>query len=78
MVEQKARGWKILLPGLVSQAKSQAAEAAASVDHSQQGKARASFDEATFLHHLVNFIVVDDQVCVFQFWFSSTLTVIFP
>jgi hypothetical protein len=71
MVEQKARGWKILLPGLVSQAKSQAASAT----DSQPGEACEKFDEATFQRRLVNFIVADDQVCDSQFWFgSSSLT----
>ena len=62
MVEQKARGWKILLPGLVSQARSEAASAS----HSQLEEARDTFNEATFQCRLVNFIVVDDQVCVSQ------------
>lgn len=59
MVEQKARGWKILLPGLVSQARSQAASMSQS-----QGEARVKFDVVTFRRRLVNFIVADDQVCL--------------
>lgn len=59
LVEQKARGWKILLPGLVSQARSQATSAT----DLQQGEVRDRFSEAAFHRHLINFVVADDQVC---------------
>lgn len=52
----KERGWKIQLPGLVSQARSQASVAAAA----GLGPV-AQFDEKTFHRYLVNFIVSDDQ-----------------
>lgn len=52
----KEKGWKILLPGLVSQARSN--EAATS-----QGERPDTFNESTFHQHLLNFIVADDQVC---------------
>ena len=70
---QKQRGWKILLPGLVSQARSQATSTA----NSLQEVARDRFDEPTFHGRLVEFIVTDDQVCVSQFWFGSPLLTFF-
>ena len=54
---QKERGWTILLPGLVAQARSEAETAAAA-----QGKQPDIFDEETFHRRLLNFIVADDQV----------------
>jgi hypothetical protein len=62
--KQKLYDWKILLPGLVSQARSQATSAT----HSQQGEVCDRFDQPTFIHHLINFVVADDQVCVSRFW----------
>jgi hypothetical protein len=53
----KDRGWKILLPGLVSQARSQA-----SMVSSAQGERHDTFDEDTFHQKLLSFIVMDDQV----------------
>lgn len=67
LVEQKARGWKILLPGLVSQARSQAT----STTELHQGEVRDKFSEAAFHRHLINFIVADDQVC-FLVWVRFT------
>ena len=55
------RGWRILLPGLVSQARSQA-----SAESANQGVASEQpdkFNESSFHEHLLNFIVADDQVC---------------
>ena len=49
-------GWKILLPGLVSQARSQAMEA------SEDGDRRDNFNEQTFHELLLNFVIADDQV----------------
>ena len=49
-------GWKILLPGLVSQARSQATEA------SEEGDRRDNFNEQTFRESLLNFVIADDQV----------------
>ena len=54
----KENGWKILLPGLVSQARSEATSAATS----GSAERRTQFDESTFHQHLLNFIVADDQV----------------
>jgi hypothetical protein len=65
--EQKLQGWKILLPTLASQARSQAA----SETHSQNEGDRDRFDEETFQRYLINFIVANDQVCVFRLWFGS-------
>ena len=55
----KKNGWKILLLELVSQARSQATNEAATSQHERSIK----FDENTFHQHLLNFIVTDDQVC---------------
>lgn len=55
----KEKGWNILLPGLVSQARSQATTKAATSEGGRPDK----FDERTFHQHLMNFIVADDQVC---------------
>jgi hypothetical protein len=55
----KENGWKILLPGLVSKARSQATNEAAT----SQGERPDTFDELKFYQYLLNFIVVDDQVC---------------
>jgi hypothetical protein len=54
----KEKEWKILLPGLVSQAQSQAASEAAASQHEPP----INFDERTFYQYLVNFIIADDQV----------------
>jgi hypothetical protein len=54
----KENGWKVLLPGLVSQARSEATSAAASVS----AERHSQFDESTFHRHLLSFIVADDQV----------------
>ena len=56
--QQPVHGWKILLLSLISQARSQATSAG----HSQQGEACDRFDQSTFMHYLINFVVVDDQV----------------
>src|SRR5215471_13864468 len=53
----KENGWKISLPGLISQAQSQASEAA-----SQQDGWPDKFDTETFHQQLLNFIIADDQV----------------
>jgi hypothetical protein len=55
----KEHGWKILLPGLVSQAQSEASVAAASDERPDK------FDEHTFYEYLLNFIIADDQVYFF-------------
>lgn len=54
------RGWKIYLPGLVSQANSQANAEAGGVASNQPD----NFNEQSFHQHLLNFIVADDQVCL--------------
>ena len=59
MILAKEGGWKIQLPGLVSQAQSQAAS------ESTAGGQPDRFDEQTFRQLLLNFIVVDDQVRLF-------------
>jgi hypothetical protein len=61
----KEEGWRILLPGLVSQARSQATSGAAS----PRGDRADRFDERTFHQHILNFIVADDQVCSHLFMF---------
>ena len=48
--------WKILLLGLVSQARLQATEA------SEEGDHRDNFNEQTFHESLLNFVIADDQV----------------
>jgi hypothetical protein len=60
----KERGWRVLLPGLVSQAQSESAAAAqeAMVHHDK-------FDEHTFHQYLLQFIISDDQVSL-QFLFA--------
>lgn len=72
---QKERGWEILLPTLVSQARSQAR----STDMSAQERVRDKFDEDTFHRYLVNFVVADDQVCLCIFWLrpDSLIFVVF-
>ena len=67
LVEQKAHGWKILLRGLVSQARSQVT----STTELHQGEVRDKFSKAAFHRHLINFIVADDQVC-FPVWVQFT------
>ncbi len=58
----KERGWKMQLPGLQSQAQSQAASETAASQAGQLDK----FDENTFHQYLVKFIVMDNQVhCCF-------------
>lgn len=62
------KGWKILLPGLVSEARTQATNEAAS-----QGGRPDKFDKHTFQKCLVNFIVADDQVCSDLFMFPRLI-----
>lgn len=54
----KEKGWKITLPGLLSQARSRAATVAVSDDERPD-----RFTERAFQEHLVKFMIVDDQVC---------------
>ncbi len=62
----KKNNWKHSLPGLMSQARSQAASEASSSQ-----VRRVKFNEQNFHQHLINFIVADDQVrdlwCFFTF-----------
>lgn len=53
--------WKILLPGLVSQAKLQASAA-----NTAQDEPPDLFDESTFHRKLLSFIVADDQVSIIR------------
>jgi hypothetical protein len=55
----KERGWRVLLPGLVSQAQLQTINEAST----SQGEQPDKFNERTFHQHLLSFIVADDQVC---------------
>jgi len=50
---------------------------AASVDQSGGGQDRPQFSEDTFLQHLVNFIVADDQVCQYYCSIETLLTSFF-
>ena len=54
------RGWKIQLPGIVSQARSNVGENANSQDSPPD-----DFSEETFHNYLLRFIVADDQVPIF-------------
>ena len=54
----KANGWKVLLPGLVSQAQSRATSVASA---SEVGPL-VEIDEQKFHQHLLYFIIADDQV----------------
>lgn len=54
------RGWKVLLPGLVSQTRSQTMASHASAENKG---ALDKFNKETFHQHLLKFIVADDQVC---------------
>ncbi len=64
----KEKGWKISLPGLKSQAQSQAASDASA---SQVGQS-AQFSEEIFHQYLLNFIIVDDQVRSYFFYFTCS------
>ncbi len=50
---------EILLPGLISQARSQMTNKATI----SRGERPDKFDKSTFHQHLLNFIVTDNQVC---------------
>jgi hypothetical protein len=63
----KERGWEILLPGLVSQARSAAAGAGT------VSRQREKFSVGAFYRLLVNFIVADDQVCFCSSWSLHSL-----
>jgi len=54
----KANGWKVLLPGLVSQAQSQAT----SVASASEAGPLIEIDEQKFHQHLLYFIIADNQV----------------
>ena len=58
----KENGWKVLLPGLSSQARLEATSTAMSVSAEQHGH----FNKHTFHQHLLNFIFADDQVSFVQ------------
>jgi len=59
LILAKENGWKILLPRLISQARSQATNEATT----SWGERSIKFDENTFHQHLLNFIIADNQVC---------------
>ena len=61
----KEHGWKILLPGLVSQAWSEATVPATPDERPDK------FDEHTFHEYLLKFIVADNQVYVFPSFASE-------
>jgi len=61
----KEHGWKILLPGLVSQAQLEATVPATPDRQSDK------FDEHTFCKYLLRFIVADNQVYVFPSFASE-------
>jgi hypothetical protein len=63
----KEKGWKITLPGILSQARSRAAAVAAS-----EGDRPDRFTTEAFHEKLVKFIIVDDQVFIL-----SSLNIIF-
>ena len=54
----KEKSWKIQLPGLVSQARSQAASKASAL----RGQPSVEFNEQKFQQYLLDFIIADDQV----------------
>lgn len=56
----KEKGWKITLPGILSQARSRAAAVAAS-----EGDRPDRFTTEAFHEKLAKFIIVDDQVFIF-------------
>jgi hypothetical protein len=58
MAQAKENQWKNLLPGLVSQAKSQG-----SMDPVEKERVD-KFTEQKFHQYLLKFIVADDQVCL--------------
>ena len=60
LVVAQKNGWKHALPGLMSQAQSQAASEASGLQARQD-----EFNEESFHRALVNFIIVDDQVHIF-------------
>ena len=57
----KEKGWKVLLPGLMSQARSQAASEA-SASRVSRPDLQVEFSQEKFHQYLLNFIIVDDQV----------------
>lgn len=57
MTLAKENGWQIMLPGLLLEARSQAAGAAGANDDRLD-----AFNERNFHEHLVKFIVINDQV----------------
>ena len=59
----KEKGWKVLLPGLMSQARSQAASEASASRSRPDG--RAEFSLQKFHQLLLKFIIADDQVRAF-------------
>jgi hypothetical protein len=66
----KEHGWKIMLPGLVSQARSAATATVSALPDGQPDK----FDERTFHEYLLNFIIADDQVYIFLLFASELLS----
>jgi hypothetical protein len=61
MTLAKENRWQIMLPGLLSEARSQAAGAAAAAAMSEDDRPD-TFNEHTFRERLVKFIVINDQV----------------
>jgi len=54
----KAHGWLIQLPWLVSQSRSQLPSEA-------DGVQVAKFDQEMFQQYLLNFVIMNDQVCIY-------------
>ena len=59
------RGWKIQLPGIVSQARSNAASGEKTNSQLEGSQAPDDFTEDAFHKYLLRFIVADDQVSIF-------------
>jgi hypothetical protein len=70
----KERGWEIFLPGYRSQARSQAASDASA----SQVPPVVQFSEERFQQYLLNFIVADDQVCLYFVCFFTCVMLTFP
>ena len=66
----KERNWKNLLPSFASQAQSQGANEAST-------RRRDEFTKEKFHHYLLEFIMVDDQVCLHLSLFSHSLCLCF-
>jgi hypothetical protein len=74
----REEGWRNQLPTAVKAAKASLAASRSQDPSGRHDVQRQPFSQHTFIQHLINFIVADDQVSCIALSFSCRLLYIFP